>query len=193
METKALINLKAQTVELSGTEDFVSKYLDIFKQLLQESKITEEAYLTNIAQTNEKLNSSKSSSSTRSESKEKKLTKPYKSKSITVEAFEIDDKSGDKPSLESFLQKKEPGNASAINILVIGYYITCLRGATSFTEGNIDYAYKTLSLPNRPNHIRQIITNAKNDKVWFEQTEDGKWKLSRAGEIFVEQKLPKKK
>ena len=39
----------------------------------------------------------------------------------------------------------------------------------------------------------QIIINNKNQRDLFEEVEEkpGTWKLTRAGEIFVEEKLPK--
>jgi len=123
--------------------------------------------------------------------KEKKPSKPAKTKSITIEKFDIH-KDGDNPSLEDFLKEKNPGKTTANVIAVIGYYITTQKGAEYFTEGNIDYAYRTLSIPGRPNHVRQIIINAKNNKDFFEDGEEGKWKLARTGQIFVEDKLPRK-
>ena len=117
--------------------------------------------------------------------------KPTKSKLISIEKFDIH-KDSKSISLEDFLQEKNPGKSTANVIVVIGYYITHIKGLKSFSEGNIDYAYRTLSIPKRPNHLRQIIINAKNNNDFFESNEDGTWRLSRTGQLFVEEKLPRK-
>ena len=115
-----------------------------------------------------------------------------KAKAIAIEKFDLH-KDANNVSLEDYLKEKNPGKTTANIITVIGYYITVMKGAESFSEGNIDYAYRTLSIPGRPTHLHQIMINAKNKQDFFEYSgEDGKWKLSRTGEIFVDEKLPPK-
>ncbi|WP_153797003.1 hypothetical protein [Foetidibacter luteolus] len=189
METKALINLKESTVELVGSEEFVSKYLDIFKDKLDSKKGPAKKEMVNDDEDGE--TEAKQDEGKGKEKKEKKASKPTKAKNIAIEKFDIH-KDKDNPSLEDFLKEKNPGKTTANVIAVIGYYVTVLKGAEYFSEGNIDYAYRTLSIPKRPNHLRQIIINAKNDKDFFEPGEEGKWKLARTGEIFVDEKLPPK-
>jgi hypothetical protein len=188
MDTKANINLKEGTVELIGSEEFVSKYLDIFKEFFstqnhqhpkQNKDESNGGDVTETFRTNGK------------EKKEKRTGKPAKAKNISIEKFDLH-KDKDNPSLEDFLKDKNPGKTTANIIAVIAYYITMIKGIEYFSEGNIDYAYRTLSIPGRPNHLRQIIINAKNDKDFFEAGEEGKWKLTRTGEIFVDEKLPPK-
>ncbi len=188
METKALINLKEGTVELVGSEEFVSKYLDIFKDKLDSKRVTAKK---EVIEDEEEEIQLKQHEAKGKEKKEKKASKPTKAKNIAIEKFDIH-KDKDNPSLEDFLKEKNPGRTTANVIAVIGYYITVIKGAEYFSEGNIDYAYRTLSIPKRPNHLRQIIINAKNDKDFFEPGEEGKWKLARTGEIFVDEKLPPK-
>ncbi|WP_316762344.1 zinc ribbon domain-containing protein [Pedobacter aquatilis] len=114
-------------------------------------------------------------------------------KSITVEEFDLSaNTSANKPSLEDFLTEKKPGDSTADRIVVIAYYITRINKEEDFTEGQIEYAYKALQLPERPSHLRQTINNIKNGKVWFKDVSGGKWSLERIGEIYVDQKLPPK-
>ena len=111
-------------------------------------------------------------------------------KSIVQEKFNAHHK--DK-SLKDFFNEKMPGNSSYNRILVIGYYINFILKSPSFSDGNIDYAYRTLKLSNRPKHLRQTITNIKNNYAQIEDADkDGNWRLTRNGEIFVEEELPKK-
>lgn len=189
METKALINLKEGSVELIGSEEFVSKYLDIFKDKLDLKRVPSKKEVIEVD--DEEAIETKQNELKIREKKEKRASKTTKAKNITIEKFDMH-KDEDNPSLEEFLREKNPGKTTANVIAVIGYYITVLKGAEYFSEGNIDYAYRTLSIPKRPNHLRQIIINAKNDKDFFEQGEEGKWKLARTGEIFVDEKLPLK-
>lgn len=189
METKANINLKEGTVELSGSEEFVSKYLDVFKDLLAQSsfptqneKRSEKEQTHSLQLENNKTEQKKTTT--------RKQSKPAKAKSIPIEKFDIH-KDSSNPSLEDFLKEKSPGKTTANIIAVIGYYVTVLKGADTFSEGNIDYAYRTLSIPGRPAHLHQIMINAKNKQDFFEPTdENGTWKLTRNGEIFVDEKLP---
>jgi len=124
--------------------------------------------------------------------KSTKSGKPTKSKTIPIEKFDLH-KDAKNISLEDFLKEKNPGKTTANIIAVIGYYITVLKGSPTFTEGNVDYAYRTLSISGRPAYLRQIMINAKNKQDFFEPAEgDGVWKLTRTGEIFVDEKLPPK-
>ena len=104
-------------------------------------------------------------------------------KSIVQEKFDAHHKT---KTLKKLFDEKDPGKNTNRIILTIAYYLHEILGVSSFSDGNIDYAYRTLGLTNRPKHLRQTITNMKNRKVWFEDAEEGKWKLSRNGEIYVE-------
>jgi len=113
-----------------------------------------------------------------------------RAKSIGIERFDPH-KNAQTPSLEEFFSSKKPGTSTGKRLLVVGYYITKIKGASSFSEGNIDYAYRVLKLTGRPNFLRQTLTNNKNNNDWFDSAEDKvRWVLTRTGEIFVEEKLP---
>ena len=189
METKANINLKDGTVELSGSEEFVSKYLDIFKDLLNQKEHLKTSAHQRPFET-DRMDDVRENKQKERRNGNKKNSKPGKAKSIPIAKFDIH-KDGSNPSLEDFLKEKAPGKTTANIIAAIGYYITILKGADTFSEGNIDYAYRTLSIPGRPAHLHQIMINAKNKQDFFEPTdENGTWKLTRNGEIFVDEKLP---
>ncbi|QNF35115.1 zinc ribbon domain-containing protein [Adhaeribacter swui] len=98
-----------------------------------------------------------------------------------------------KPSLESFFREKNPGYGNPNRIVTIAYYITKLNHQEYFTEGNIDFAYRILNLGGKPAHLKQIIINLKNERIWFQKILDQSvngWKLTRQAELFVEEKLP---
>lgn len=195
MQTKAKIDLKAEVIELEGSEEFVRLHLEKFSALMQvgtfhrqvselgaNSTPTPEEPLPATAKRNTKV---------KMQAISKTQKGPTKTKRIEPTRFDIH-KSDSTASLEDFLEEKKPKSAGDV-IAAIGYYITQMKGIPSFSEGNIDYAYRTLKLKGRPNHLRQIIINNKNQKDLFEQVgEDGTWTLTRAGEIYVDEKLPAK-
>jgi len=180
--TKAKINLKEGVIDLEGTETFVSKYLDEFKEKFTNIKIP----VTNFSQ--ETVKNQVLTSKITPENKTKKVKKVKK---IEIEAFDIDgDVTKNIPSLSEFFKEKNPGKNASKVILTLGYYITSKLNLSEFSEGNIDYGYKALNLTGKPAHLHQIIINQKNEKQWYEEGSDtSKWKLSRIGEIFVEEKL----
>jgi hypothetical protein len=181
MQTKARIAIGANSIEVEGTEEFVSKTLAEFREFVVAKKLSEptpDAPLVDAAK------------SPKTKSKTPKVVSKAP-KSTAVEKFDIH-KTAEHASLADFLAEKNPGTSANMRIIVIGYFINRILSQPKFTEGHIDYAYRALQLTGRPNHLRQILTNEKNTKDWFDKDENGSWHLTRTGEIFVEEKLPPK-
>jgi hypothetical protein len=188
---RAKIDLTAGTIELEGTEEFVTRYLDEFKLLLRDAA---PADLQKPAP--HKLTSPKTPvKAVASASNPKVKAKPRGKKGapkVIPTRFDVHG-GGDIPSLKDFFESKKPGAANGVRIAVIAYYITELLGNPSFSEGQIDYAYKMLKL-GRPGHLHQVMINNKNEKDLYEQSADdpASWLLTRTGEIFVDDQLPPK-
>ncbi|GEO03626.1 hypothetical protein AAE02nite_12900 [Adhaeribacter aerolatus] len=112
--------------------------------------------------------------------------------SIVADEFDVY-KNELKPSLEEFFARKMPGAGNPNRIVAIAYYITKINHQEYFTEGNIDFAYRILNLHGKPVHLKQVIVNLKNSRIWFQKVIDrgtSGWRLTRQAEIYVEEKLP---
>lgn len=195
MQTKAKIDLKAGVIELEGSEEFVRAHIEKFSSLLHypvpHSPKPEPSSTTTSPPEHPLAEATTAIPAARKSSTPKVSKTPTKTKRIEPTRFDIHT-NGSIVSLEEFLQAKKPKSAGDV-IAVIGYYLTQMKGEATFSEGNIDYAYRTLQLKGRPKHLRQIIINNKNQKDLFESAdEDGHWVLTRAGEIYVDEKLPAK-
>lgn len=113
-------------------------------------------------------------------------------KSVQTEDFDLY-KTAKKTSLADFFKEKKVDDNTAHRILAIAYYIKNICKLTSFSEGNVEFAYKVLNLNKRPLHLHQTILNTKLRKLWFDQDEStGKWKLTRPGEVFFEENFGQK-
>lgn len=178
--TKAKINLKEGTIELEGSESFVRGYLDEFKELL----MTPQKVEPQRQPPEPKKPPTKKAASSKTTTGKKAAPK------VSMERFDIHG-NNDTPSLEKFMEEKKPGTGNGNIIAVIGFYITDFLDNDSFTEGQIEYAYKMLKLK-RPAHLRQIMINEKNKRDLFEaDAEDSSlWSLTRTGEIYVSDLLP---
>ena len=186
-DAKAKINVKEGIVELEGSEAFVKEYLNEFKILLTQSRVE-----ASVIQSHNNPTVSKEAEQIKSKPQKKIASKKKSAPTVVSERFEIH---GDaqRQSLEDFLAEKNPGKANGEKIVCIGFYITEILKIPVFTEGNIEYAYKMLKY-SRPNHLHQIMLNTKSENEWFEQDSEisTSWKLTRSGEIFVSESLPKK-
>jgi hypothetical protein len=118
--------------------------------------------------------------------------KKTKAKSVDLEKFDPH-KTDKAQSLEDLLIEKKPESAAEW-LVVVGYYITKIKGQPSFSEGNVDYAYRITQRTDRPAHLRQVLINYKNNQDLFDFAPDGtRWVLTRTAEILVEDKLPRSK
>ncbi len=186
-DAKVKINVKEGVIELEGSEGFVKEYLNEFKVLLTQSR-AELPAIQSQSDTAQIKNTEVSKPKLSKKTAAKKKSAP----TVVSERFEIHG-DGQKQSLEAFLNEKNPGKANGEKIVCIGFYITEILKIPVFTEGNIEYAYKMLKY-SRPNHLHQIMLNTKSENDWFEQDSEisTSWKLTRSGEIFVSESLPKK-
>lgn len=185
--TRAKITIGNNSVELEGSEEFVTRQLDTFRGLLEKSDTPQQAvHQDGNNGTTLKQVSRVVKPDTKPEGKSKK-----KSKFVEAEHFDID-KKDTMPALEEFFHEKiSDNNTTREKLLVIAYYVQCIRNLPSFSEGNIDYGYKVLDVRDRPVRIYQMIIDSKNDKGWYEKADDGKnWKLTQAGQLYVDRKLP---
>lgn len=194
--TKVKLEINGNSFEIEGSEQFVAKHLEEFKQLMAQSPA--KANEPQVApkgnpKPRETANKSKTPKAVDDSGAGKKSPRSKaKSKKVVAERFDIHgDK--DKKSLKEFFDNKSPGAANGPAIAVIGYYITEILEQESFSEGQVEYAYKMLGLK-RPNHLRQIMINNKNEKDWYEPMggdgNESSWQLTRGGELFVSDKLP---
>ena len=184
--------LGEDSFELEGSEDFVTKHLEEFRNLLVERPSQDNPPKTQ-KQRQKRKAMPKSGNTEEVQSGQETKGKPRskaKAKKVTATRFDIHG-GGEKQSLKDFLAEKKPGKANGVQIAVIGYYITEILGEDSFSEGQVEYAYKMLGIK-RPNHPHQIMINNKNEKDYYEQIEgeESNWRLTRSGEIFVADQLP---
>ena len=183
MNTKAIINLNEGIIQLEGSENFVKSYLDEFKGFIVRPNF--KAPDVSINKPNELVLSNKKNNR---KSEIKSLVKSKtKAKDIKAEEFDILPKG--KPSLEDYFKEKIPNDSVRERVVVIAYYIKNILEIDSFTDGNIEYAYKVLKKKKKPIHLRQALTDIKNKDLWIESNDTG-WQINRIGEKFVDEKLP---
>jgi len=106
MVTKAKINLKEGTIELEGSESFVSKYLDLFKKEMKETGFSLETETTDIEAGTQKK-------------KRQRIGK--KPRLVAAIALDLKEK-GEKPSLRSLYKEKSP-KTDMERVTVFAYYL----------------------------------------------------------------------
>ena len=93
--------------------------------------------------------------------------------------------------LLKFYNEKKPKSQVA-TVTVFAYYLKHFKGKEEFTTTDIKDLYETLKLP-VPKKYSQAIWDASSKRGFVIKGEKkGLYKISEAGERFVEEKLPKK-
>ncbi|HLO43243.1 MAG TPA: zinc ribbon domain-containing protein [Leadbetterella sp.] len=188
----------------SRIANFSNKWKSLFKGFVKtvrtdEFKLTDTGIETVLGLIHGKITSAASKTLPRKKNQDRKKETSTKkkggktlAKSVQTEEFDLY-KNTKKPSLSDFMKERGIDDNTANRILAIAYYIINICKLSSFSEGNIEYAYKVLSLNKRPLHLHQTILNAKIRNLWFDQDESsGKWKLTRAGEVHFDENFSKK-
>ncbi len=171
-------------------KNFARSWNDLFKENFSTVKendliLTKQGLINARGLMNNQTRNVKAKKNTKSNTaNQNKSTKTTKQSSVKIEEFDIYEKGG----LQSFIEKFNATSTKEY-ILCIGYFITKILEKESFSDGNVDYAFKVLKLPNKPNALRQIIINIKNNEMWIENAEEKNWKINRTGEIEYERRV----
>lgn len=184
--TKISVGVGSDYLKIEGSEEYVARNVGFVKEFISRSESIPSSEITEDLKGNADAQTCKAK-----QKKEKSETnKKLKSKTIKSERFDVHG-GEDKDSLKKFFEEKESGNPNGVYIAIIGYYIQIILGEDCFSEGNVVFAYKHLKLK-RPKALRQIMMNNKNSEDYYVPVDgmDQYWKLTRTGEIYVEDNLP---
>jgi hypothetical protein len=181
--TKAKINLKEGIIELEGSENFVIKQLDIFKDLIQNQKSPPLAKAPESS-----INQSESTDDQNSE--EKKHRRKNASPKI-VQPIALDLKKTDnRPSLQEFYSTKNPKTAME-KATVFAYYLKKYLNTPKIEAGHVVSCCRAVSTK-VPNDIGMTFYNAQKLYAWLQLDTSGKAEISIQGENMVEA-LPRNK
>lgn len=173
--TKARINLKEGTIELEGTEAFVTKYLDAFRKEIKLPFPSE-------AETGEK--------ETKAEEKKPKRARKIPS---TVAPIPLDLKAKNgKPALRDFFKEKNPRNHME-NLTVFAYYLKKHLNINQMLAGHVVSCCKEVQCK-VPTNIPVMFYNIQHFKGWLDVGTGGESaQITTPGENFVEFDMPRQK
>jgi hypothetical protein len=182
LSTKAKINLKEGTIELEGSEAFVSKYLNEFKNEVYKAKV--------VPMSPTKPESAIKEGDKRDYTKPKRRTGKI---SQTVVPIPLDLKGkGDKPSLREFYKQKKPKLLSE-SVTVFAYYLKKHLNTEKMEAGHVVSCCKEVKI-RVPKNIPQMFYDVNREKGWLNVGKGNKFaEINTAGENFVEYDLPRKK
>lgn len=178
MVTKAKINLKEGTVELEGSEAFVSKYLEEFRKQIQGIKFSETATPAGEVKTHE----------VKEKPTKKKVGKTFQ----TVAPIPLDlKKKDDKPALRDFFKLKNPKNYME-NLTVFAYYLKKYLSINEMQMGHVVSCCKEVRCK-VPANIPMMFKNIQHFKGWIDVLTGGESaQITTQGENYVEFDLPRK-
>jgi len=185
MTAKARIDIKAGIIELEGSEVFVTKYLEEFKNLITATSPKE-----NLPEVKATPKQADEKEIPKPEPK-KRGRKPGKAKAETekkakkVSSVQFDyAKTDTKPDLKSLYEEKKPKNHGE-GIAVIAYYLKQYQKAKTFSVKDMEAAYKAIEIT-PPQHIGQVMYNNKELGYYEKTGKRSVWKLTEKGSTFVE-------
>lgn len=100
-----------------------------------------------------------------------------------------------KPSLIDFVNQKGPKSTATELMPVLVYYAEHLEETKQFNEDDIKNLYRRYDISKRPKNVYQAILDINRNKGYFESVPRAKgyFRLTEAGEHFVEVKLTNKR
>lgn len=177
--TKAKINIKEGIVELEGSENFVSKYLEYFKQEIGKTPSPSLSVPENKKQDEEK----------KTDSGAKKSYSP----SQTFVPIPLDlSKKDNKISLRDFYKQKQTKNQGE-SLVIFAYYLKKFLNIPKIEAGHVLSCCKDVGI-RVPKNIPQMFYDISHNQGWLNMGEGRKYvEINIAGENLVEFDLPRKK
>jgi len=173
--TKAKVNLKEGTIELEGSEAFVTKYLDAFRKEMGQ-------IIPPPSETGEE--------ETRGEGKKPKRIKKIPS-TVAPISLDLKAKNG-KPALRDFFKEKNPKNQME-NLTVFAYYLKKHLNTNQMQLGHVVSCCKEAQCK-VPTNITGMFYNIQHRKGWLDVGAGGESaQITTQGENYVEFDLPRQK
>jgi hypothetical protein len=174
--TKAKMNLKEGTIELEGSEAFVSKYLDEFSQEMKNVKMPV-------------VDASKEAERTETERTKKHTGKG--TQTVIPISMDLKEKNG-KPSLRDFHKQKNPESLWE-SVTVFAYYLKEYLKVGKMEAGHVSSCCKEVGIK-VPTSISQMFYDIQHQKGWLNVIDGRRFaEINTAGENFVIHDLPRKK
>jgi hypothetical protein len=178
--TKAKINLKEGTIELEGSEAFVSKHLEAFEKQIK---------TVTPAQPPDE-DTKKDFDEEPSEKPSRKKT-PRTPQIVAPLPLDLKAKNG-KPGLREFFKEKNPKNQQE-NLTVYAYYLKKHLKINDMQVGHVVSCAKEVKRP-VPSNTPSVFKNIQHRKGWLHAGSGGESaQITIPGENYVEYDLPRKK
>jgi hypothetical protein len=188
MEAKVKINLNEGYLELEGSEEFVSKYLELF-----ESKLLAAASKDNLDSKKDlgkagvdnkpEIKSSNKKGSNKTTPSKKGLTR------LPKQLMDLNLRPKGKESLKDFYSKYDLKTNFEKNVSFT-YYLTKVINIKGITIDHIYTCYKETD-QKVPENIYQSLADTKKHKGWIDTTNMEDIKLSIQGENYIEHDVPR--
>jgi hypothetical protein len=179
--TKAKINLKEGTIDLEGSEAFVTAQLQIFAKEMKGLRFTPE------------IGTGKTGSSEAAETSEGRKRRRKGATPRLVAAIPLDLKAKDgKPDLKEFYKQKAP-KSDMERVTLFAYYLKKYLNTDQIEAGHVVSCCKEVHCK-IPADISQTFYNAQQHYAWLKAKEHGKLaSITVQGDNLIETELPRKK
>lgn len=176
--TKAKINLKEGIIELEGSENFVTKYIEIFRKDMKQPA-------------NQAKDTATKEKNPENESKKRKKRTVKTHKAVAPIPLDLVEKS-DRPALKKFYREKSP-KTHMERITVFSYYLGKHLGINEMKTGHVVACCNEVKC-RIPSDIPQMFYNIQHIKGWIQVGQGGQVvTISTSGINLVEHDLPRKK
>lgn len=175
--TKVKMNLKDGTIELEGSEAFVTKYLEIFRKEMKELRLPT-------------ISKAKKPKERAKEEKPRRVSRKAPTRIIPI-PLDLKEKDG-KPALRKFFKEKAP-QSYAEKVTVIAYYLKKYLKINRMEAGHVVSCCKE-EKSKVPTKISQLFYDVHRHQGWLDISNGRKFaEINLSGENFIEYDLPRKK